>query len=131
MRFVISLDVTLRLIGERAVVPPHNSCVAPTLLRSQILSELFASVSRQEMDRKEANARLDHMRALKIRLLGDRVLQKVAWDVAEQLGWDDTLQAEYVALTQLQADAFVTLDGALARSLKGVVPLRSFDDLTR
>jgi len=69
------------------------------------------------------------MRALKIRLLGDRVLQKLAWDIAEELAWDNTLQAEYVALTKLQADAFVTLDRSLAKSLKGVVPLASFKDI--
>ncbi|MDX8353810.1 hypothetical protein [Cognatiyoonia sp. IB215182] len=129
MRFVIDLSVALRLIEERAKIPPQNSLVAPTLLRSQILSELFAAVEGKEFDRREANARLNHMRALKIRFLGDRVLQQVAWDVADALGWDDTFQAEYVALTKLQADAFVTLQDPLQRVLEGVVPLGSFDDL--
>jgi hypothetical protein len=69
------------------------------------------------------------MRALKIRLLGDRLLQKVAWDIAEDLGWDDTLQAEYIALTRLQADAFVTFDTSLAESLSDVVPLATFKDI--
>ncbi len=129
MRFVIDLNVALRLIEERSAIPAQNSLVAPTLLRSQILSDLFASVNRGEFDRREADSRLNHMRALNIRLLGDRVLQQVAWDTAIALGWDDTLKAEYVALTRLQADAFVTLDASLARSLKGIIPIRSFDDL--
>ena len=129
MRFVVALDVALRLLQERTTIPQHNRLVAPTLLRSQILSQLFQSVARLDFDRAEANARLDHMRALKIRLLGDRVLQKLAWDIAEELAWDNTLQAEYVALTKLQADAFVTLDRSLAKSLKGVVPLASFKDI--
>ena len=42
--------------------------------------------------------RLDFLRGLRIRLLGDRVLQRVAWKVAEELGWHDTFVAEYVAL---------------------------------
>jgi predicted nucleic acid-binding protein len=129
MRFVIALDVALRLIRERAEIPAQNTLLAPTLLRSQILSELFTQVRRDELNRAEANARLDHMRALKIRLLGDRVLQKVAWDMAEELGWGDTMQSEYVALTKLQADAFVTLDNALAKSLKDVVPIASVKDI--
>jgi hypothetical protein len=54
--------------------------------------------------------RLARIRALPIRLLGDAVLRRRAWDLAEQLGWAETYDAEYVALTQLQADAFVTLD---------------------
>ena len=51
-----------------------------------------------------------------IRLLGDAALRRRAWDLADQLGWAPTYNAEYVALTQLQADAFVTLDVELARS---------------
>jgi hypothetical protein len=38
--------------------------------------------------------------------------------IADQLGWPDTLDAEYVALTQLQADAFITLDAELAHAVK-------------
>jgi predicted nucleic acid-binding protein len=66
---------------------------------------------------------------LKIRLLGDAVLQRRAWDIADQLGWASTYDAEYVALTQLQADAFVTLDKELARRVKGVVTTAKIDAL--
>jgi len=64
-----------------------------------------------------------------IRLLGDAVLRRRAWDLADQLGWASTYNAEYVALTQLQADAFVTLDAELARSVKGIVPTASRGEL--
>jgi hypothetical protein len=37
--------------------------------------------------------------------------------------------AEYIALTQLQADAFVTLDTELARSVEGIVATSSIDSL--
>jgi predicted nucleic acid-binding protein len=77
------------------------------LLRSQLLSLLYQAVRRNEMTRKDAQRHLDYVRGLRIRLLGDRVLQNVAWKVAEQLGWPDTLDAEYVALTQLRADALM------------------------
>ena len=64
-----------------------------------------------------------------IRLLGDAVLRRRAWDLANQLGWSSTYNAEYVALTQLQADAFITLDAELARSVEGVVETASIDAL--
>jgi hypothetical protein len=64
-----------------------------------------------------------------IRLLGDAVLWRRAWDLAEQLGQASTYDAEYVALTQLQADAFVTLDAELARSVEGIVATASIDPL--
>ena len=40
---------------------------------------------------------------LPIRLLGDAVLRRTAWQYAYRLGWEDTYTAEYVALTHLQA----------------------------
>jgi len=51
------------------------------------------------------------------------------WDIAEQLGWDETYDAEYVALTQLQADAFVTLDAELAHRVEGIVPTATIEAL--
>lgn len=120
-RYVIGPNVALRLAHDRAVIRDEHELLAPTLLRSQVLSLLYQSVGRGDMTKKDAERQLDSLRALRIRLLGDRVLQKVAWKIADQLGWPDTLDAEYVALTQLQADAFVTLDAKLARSVKGLV----------
>ena len=73
--------------------------------------------------------RLDRVGRLPIRLLGDAVLRRQAWKVADQLGWASTYDAEYVALTQLQADAFVTLDAELARSVEGIVATASIDAL--
>ena len=73
-RFVIGPDVALRLAQDRTVVPDQHPLVAPTLIRSQLLSLLFR-----------------------------------------------TLDAEYVALTQLQADAFVTLDRDLAEAVRDLV----------
>ena len=49
--------------------------------------------------------------------------------MADRLGWASTYAAEHVALTQLQADAFVTLDAGLARTLKGVVRTAPIDAL--
>jgi predicted nucleic acid-binding protein len=64
-----------------------------------------------------------------IRLLGDAVLRRRAWELADRLEWAQTYNAEYVALTQLQADAFITLDKELARSVKGIVETASIDAL--
>ena len=128
-RFVIGPDVALRLAAERLTPSEEHVVLAPTLQRSQVLSALFAAHRRGEVTTEEATARLSHLRGLRMRLLGDRVLQKVAWEVADQLGWSDNLDAEYVALTKLQADAFVTLDGDLARAVAAVVPVAPLRDL--
>jgi predicted nucleic acid-binding protein len=120
-RFVIGPDVAMRLARDEVVIADGHRIVAPTLLRSQLLSLLYQAVRRGELTRKDAERRLDYVRKLRIRLLGDSVLQHQAWTVAERLGWSDTYDAEYVALTQLQADAFVTLDDDLASAVKDLV----------
>jgi predicted nucleic acid-binding protein len=82
------------------------------------------------MTKKDAERQLNYVRGLRIRLLGDRVLQTVAWKVADQLGWPDTFDAEYVALTQLQADAFITLDAELAHAVKDLVRIAPMEALS-
>jgi predicted nucleic acid-binding protein len=37
------------------------------------------------------------------------------------MGWETTYDAEYVALTTLQADAFITSDRELAQAVSGLV----------
>jgi predicted nucleic acid-binding protein len=130
-KYVIGPDVVLRLAQEDAVIADEHTLLAPTLLRSQLLSLLYRAVRQGEMTKKEADRRLGYVRRLRIRLLGDRVLQSVAWRVADQLGWPDTFDAEYIALTQLQADAFITLDGELASAVKGLVMLAPLEVLSQ
>lgn len=129
-RYVITPDVALRLSRDQAVIGGAHQVLAPTLLRSQVLSLLYQSVRNGEMTRREAEQRLDYLRGLKIRLLGDRVLQREAWKVADQLGWPDTFAAEYVALTRLQGDALITLDGHLADAAKELVALAPIEALS-
>jgi predicted nucleic acid-binding protein len=49
--------------------------------------------------------------------------------VADQLGWETTYDAEYVALTELQADTCVTSDEHLARAVSGLVETATVDAL--
>jgi predicted nucleic acid-binding protein len=129
-RYVIGPDVAIRLAHDQAAIREEHQLLAPALLRSQLLSLLYQAVGRDEMTRKDAEQHLDYVRRLRIRLLGDRVLQHLAWKVADQLGWPDTLDAEYVALTQLQADAFITLNRKLAAAVKDLVVVAPIEALS-
>jgi predicted nucleic acid-binding protein len=128
-KYVIGPDVAIRLANTRAVVRDEHQLLAPTLIRSQLLSRLYQAVRKGEMAKPDAERQLDYVRSLRLRLLGDRVLQNVAWRIADKLGWPDTFDAEYIALTQLQAEAFVTLDADLARAVKGLVPVADYKKL--
>src|ERR671931_802788 len=128
-RFVVDCGVVLHLASEGIEAPAEHELLAPTLLRSQTLSALHEAVQRGEIPADVARDQLTRIGRMPIRLLGDAVLRRRAWDLADQLGWASTYDAEYVALTQLQADAFVTLDAKLARSVAGIVETASIDAL--
>jgi predicted nucleic acid-binding protein len=130
-RYVIGPDVALRLAVNEAEIPDEHRLLAPTLVRSQLLSLLYQAVRRGELTKQDAERHLNRFRGLPIRLLGDRVLQNAAWKVADQLGWSDTFDAEYVALTGLQADAFITLDDRLADAVRDLVVVAPIDALFR
>jgi predicted nucleic acid-binding protein len=129
-RFVVDAGVVLHLASSGAEASDEHELLAPTLLRSQTLSDLHEAVHRGELPADVARERHARVRRMRIRLLGDAVLQRRAWEIADRLGWAETYAAEYVALTQLQADAFVTLDAKLRRSVEGIVataPLEALD----
>ena len=54
-----------------------------------------------------------------------------AWRLAAALAWETPCDAEFVALTQLQADVFVTSDGDLARAVSSLVETASIDALRK
>ena len=128
-RFVVDCGVVLHLATEEIEVRDEHELLAPTLLRSQALSVLHEAVHRGEIPADVALERLERIWAMPIRLLGDAVLRRKAWKLADELGWAETYDAEYVALTQLQADALVTLDTELARRVKGIVPTKTIEAL--
>lgn len=128
-RFVVDCETLLVIAAGELEVAADHRLVAPTLVRSQALSALYRAARRGEISAAEGIERVTRINSLKIRFLGDRVLQRAAWNVAERLGWEDTYAAEFVALTLLQADAFVTADEELARAVAGVVATAPVDAL--
>ena len=128
-RFVVDAGAVLHLASAGVEASAEHELLAPTLLRSQTLSTLHEAVQRGELSADVARDRLARIGRIKIRLLGDAVLRRRAWEVADQLGWASTYDAEYIALTQLQADAFITLDAELARRVEGIVETASIDAL--
>ena len=128
-KFVVDAGAVLHLASADVEVVAAHKLLAPTLLRSQTLSALHEAVQRGEIPADVARDRLTRVGRMPIRLLGDAVLRRRAWELADQLGWASTYAAEYVALTQLQADAFVTMDAELARSVEGIVATASIDAL--
>ncbi|MFN2472169.1 MAG: type II toxin-antitoxin system VapC family toxin [Gaiellaceae bacterium] len=128
-RFVVDSDTLLRIAAGEIEIAADHKVVAPTLVRSQALAALYEAARQGEISAAEGIERVMRINSLKVRFLGDRALQRQAWKVADQLGWETTYDAEFVALTQLQADAFVTSDGDLARAVSGLVETTTIDAL--
>ena len=125
-RFVI--DPPTLLHGQDQVNPAHR-LVAPNTVRSEALNHLLDRVRDGELSEDAALELHQRITQVKIRLLGDRVSRRTAWEIARKNG-GTIFEAEYVAVTKLQADALVTTDSALTSTAAGIVPLASTDLLT-
>jgi predicted nucleic acid-binding protein len=129
-RYVIDAATLLHIVAEDLPVSSQHQLVAPNLIRSQALSLLLGSVRRGELTEDVALRRHERLTELKMRLLGDRVSRRTAWQIAQQHGWETTYEAEYLAVARLQADALVTVDQAFAARARGIVPIAPLDVLT-
>ncbi len=130
-RFVIDAVALLEL--AQAGRPPYSGhlLVAPSAVRSQALEVLLARVNQGALPDDEALALHERMTELKIRLLGDRVSRRTAWDIARKSGWSSLRHAEYIAITRLQGDALVAGDEELAAAAAELVRLEPMEALFR
>jgi indolepyruvate ferredoxin oxidoreductase alpha subunit len=128
-RFVVDCETLLGIAAGEVEVAAEHQLLAPTLVRSQALAALYEAVRRGEIPAGEGIERVTRINSLKVRFLGDKVLQRRAWKVADELGWETTYDAEFVALTQLQAEVFVTSDREVARAVSGLVETATIDAL--
>ncbi len=129
-RYVIDAPTLLHLVGADAPVSVRHQLVAPNLIRSQSLSLLFERVRHGDLTEEQALLQHERFTELTMRLLGDRMSRRTAWRIAREQGWETTYDAEYLAVTRLQADALVTVDPALAAKAGGIVPLAPVEALT-
>jgi predicted nucleic acid-binding protein len=128
-RYVIDAPTLLHVLDRAIAFDPSHQLVAPSSIRSEALQLLFDAVRRGERTESEALAIHEQITATKMRLLGDRVSRTTAWRLAREHGWDALRDAEYVAVTRLQADALVTVDLDLLAKARGVVPLERLEAL--
>ena len=84
-RFVVDARTVVHLATDHVEIAAAHRLLAPVLLRSEALSLVHEAVARGEL---AADAGLERLRVIgrtKIRYLGDAVLRRRAWDLAERL----------------------------------------------
>ena len=129
-RFAIDAPTLVHVVSNGIAIHPDHQLVAPSSLRSQALGLLLTEVRAGDRTEKEARALFDPITETKVRLLGDRVSRRTAWDLAREHDWPTLRHAEYLAVTRLQADALVSVDPELVAVADGVVPLAPLDALS-
>lgn len=118
MRFVVDANVAFEAVaaadGFRRL--GDAELIAPPLLWSEVRSALHVAVWRGVLGDEEAKAAHAALHSGSVRERRHRGLGRVAWEIADQLGWAKTYDAEYLALASLLAVPIVTLDRRVARA---------------
>ena len=128
-RYAIDAPTLLYLVDAGLHVHPGHQLVAPNSIRSEALELLLGDVRAGKRTEAAALEAHERMTGIKIRLLGDRVSRRTAWQLAREHDWDTLRDAEYLAVTRLQADALVTVDPGLAAAAGDLVATAAIDDL--
>ncbi|MGN2638172.1 hypothetical protein ACTD5D_18625 [Nocardia takedensis] len=128
-RYVIDAVTLLHLVDAGLTVDPSHRLVAPNAIRSQVLQLLLDDVRAGKRTEKAALEAHERVTETKMRLLGDRVSRRAAWQLAVRNDWDTLEDAEYLAVARLQADALITVDPAFAIRARELVTVAAFEDL--
>ena len=128
-RYVIDAPTLLYIVDAGIRVDPGHQLVGPNSIRSEALELLLHDVRAGKRTEAAALKAHEQMTEVKMRLLGDRVSRRTAWQIARQHDWDTLREAEYLAVTRLQADALVTVDPRLAATARDAVVVAVIDDL--
>jgi hypothetical protein len=126
-----ALDAAAFLSVARDEREPHagHQLVAPNSLRTRALELLLAEVRSGRLDDREALRLHERLTEIKVRLLGDRVSRRAAWDLVREHGWTDLRDAECLAVASLQADALIAGDSGLRAKAAGIVTLADREQL--
>ena len=92
-----------------------DELVAPHVMWCEVRSALHESVFRGELSDGDGLDRVHRLEEAPIRPKSHRLLGLTAWQIADQMGWAKTYDAEYVALARLLRCRLVTSDDRLRR----------------
>lgn len=103
---------------------------APPLMWSEALSGLRQAVFRGDVPEETADAVLAQLEAMPIAVAPtDAVHRRAALEIARDLGWAKTYDAEYVALARSMSCSLLTTDRRLMRGAAQVVDVVQPADL--
>jgi predicted nucleic acid-binding protein len=107
----------------------NEPLIAPALCWSEVSSALHEMRWRKEISAGLADIAFGRLLAAPMSPRGSKRLRQEAWQVAEELGWMKTYDAEYVALARMLRCRLLTLDTRLRRGAGHVVEIIGPADL--
>jgi predicted nucleic acid-binding protein len=131
VQLVVDANVIVQLILAGGALGPldGHDLVAPPLLASEVTSALSEMAFRHEIPVEPARQGVAMVAGLGIRLVRIDDLYERSWELARQLGWAKSYDAEYVVLAQATSSPLVTLDGKLRRGAGHLVPMPLLTEL--
>lgn len=109
------------LSADGCALPERSGPVAPPLLWSEAASALHELRWRRSISEELASVAMTRFDRCPVRRAVDPRLPRAAWEVAGELGWAKTYDAEYAALARLLGCPLVTIDGRLQRAATRLV----------
>ncbi len=119
---VVDASVTIPACGspQGFEVFGDEDLFAPPLMWSEARSTIHEALWRREVSRAYALRTVRRLETGPIRARSYRRLGQMAWELADELGWAKTYDAEYLALAVHLDCRFVTLDDRLRRGADGL-----------
>lgn len=91
--------------------------VAPQLMILEASSVFHEMSWREEIGKQRAKQMLTRLLKADIDIRAPKGLTEAAWDVADELGWAKTYDAQYVALARILDCKLVSIDERLLRGI--------------
>lgn len=131
MRVVVDANVLVQACIEEVGLGrlARHQLAAPPIMASEAVSTLREMTFRGDLSVELARIAVQRFQAMVYEVTESPELRQAAWDLAEELGWAKTYDAEYVALARLLDCPLVTLDARLARGAARVVRIIGVADL--
>lgn len=114
---VLDSSVAVRAAGSRAAarVLRRYHLVGPPLLWSEVTSAVAEARWRRQVSHERARALAEGFEDLDVTRVRPAALYRAAADLAAELGWAKTYDAEFLALARIRGCRVVTADARLHR----------------
>lgn len=131
MRLVVDASVIIQLSLAGGALGPleGHELIAPPILASEVTSTLAEMTFRGDIQHDNARRAVTALATLPIRYDRPDGLYERSWDLARQLGWAKSYDAEYVALSLITGAPLITTDERMRRGAGHLVEMPLVTDL--